>query len=109
MKESRMATKKSWNSLLVDTIKEANKPLARKHLLFLIREHYDSNITNENLGINIYYARKAGILARIKCPPERVWFYCNPDWLDENGNLKSSYKPQSIWDKSKTNGKECQV
>lgn len=83
---------KTWNEKIVEAISALNRPVSRRELESLINN-------KDGLGPYIYNAKKAGVIKVIKIPPSRIGFYCNPDWLDENGQLKSEYSFDPFWDK----------
>lgn len=88
---------KTWNQILVAIIKEANKPLTRKEIFEIVKN--DLGFINSPLtfGVYLFNAKKAGVIASVKVPPSRTGFYCNPDWLDENGELIEQYKFIPFW------------
>lgn len=82
----------TWNEFIVSIIKKADKPLRRKDILKLIEDE-GLNMPYENLSVYLFHAKKAGVISHIKIPPSKKGFYCNPEWVDDKGNLIIQFKP----------------
>ena len=93
---------RTWNEKIAGIIEESGKPLTRSEIFTQVIEHLDSNMPPYYFGTYLFNAKREGIITMIKLPPAKVGYYCNPDWLDENGELKPKYKRNPYWDNTNT-------
>lgn len=92
--------KKTWNEIIVDAIKKVNKPLKRVELYEIVLD-MPYTIAYNTFGVYLAYAKRDKVVAYVKIPPDKVGYYCCPEWLDKNGKLKLNHKLNPFWEEDK--------
>ena len=89
----------TWNEIFVKILKEKNRPMSSNEILQdIIDNKKNDNHSLRSARVALSNAKTQGILASIKIPPAKGFFYCNPNWL-ENGILKKEYNHfDPFWD-----------
>ncbi len=81
----------TWKDRIINLIRESNKPLQRKDIEFLIKEHLDSNTSSNHIGVILNTLVENQLLCKVKYPGMPS-FYAHPGWVDNKGNFKKELK-----------------
>lgn len=86
-----------WIELIAGVIKAKGRPMTRREILIDMSESY--KISDDVLGVSLNNAKRLKQIGYIKILDKRPGYYCNPEWLDENGKLKEEFQYDPLWDK----------
>lgn len=93
----------TWLNLITGIIEEYGRPMNRTEIREGLSEHFKP-IDNRYLGVILSDAKKLKQIGYIKILEKKPGYYCNPNWLDEDGKLKKQYNYNPLWAKNQ-NGK----
>jgi hypothetical protein len=86
----------NWGSKMIFIIRRANRPLRVAEILKYMISIPDPMLTTKrkllrSLAANTERPVRSKRLYRYKAPGIKPYFYCLPEWVDENGQIKPYY------------------